>query len=197
MKKLLGFLVLVLFITGCSNKKESALENCADNNFLEKKKYQKYLVEDEEGTGLFSTYASLENEWKKIDKKGDKYWDELKKHEKEKGYTTDKTLNKLNRKWHSDKTDENWMNLKNYEAEIGYASDEERKRLNDLWYSSRKQRDKKREEIKEYLKIKSKEILSEIKFDNKININSYYEIYKKCEIELEQTSTAFLKRWGG
>ena len=87
-------------------------------------------------------------------------------------------------------------NLKNYEAEIGYTSDEERKRLSDLWYSSRKQKKNKRAEIKKYLETKSKEILNEMKFDNKINMNLYYEIYKKCEIELEQTSTAFLKRWG-
>ena len=35
-----------------------------------------------------------------------------------------------------------------------------------------------------------------MKFDNKIKMDPYYDIYKKCEIELEQTSTAFLKRWG-
>ncbi len=192
MKKLLVIPFLCILLFSCSNKKETALENCADNNFLEKKKNQKYLVEDKEGKFFL---ASLERELIKIDKKGDKYWDELKKYENEKGYSTDKTLNNLKYKWHSDKTDENWKNLKIYEGQIGYADDEERKRLNDLWYSSRRQKDNKIAEIKKYLETKSKEILKEIKFDNKININLYYEIYKKCEIELEQTSTAFLKRW--
>ena len=126
MKNFLVIPFLCLLLFSCSNKKETALENCADNNFLEKKKYQKYLVEDKEGK-FFSTYASLEREWTKIDKKGDKYWDELKKYENEKGYSTDKTLNKLKRKWRSDKTDENWKNLKIYEGQIGYADDEERK----------------------------------------------------------------------
>ena len=198
MKNLLVIFLLCLLLFSCSNNKESALENCADTNYLEKKKYQKYLVEDKEGSGLFiaGSYGSLKKELIEIKKEYKEYRDELKKYENEKGYSADKTLNRLNRKWHSDKTDENWTNLKNYEAEIGYASDEERKRLSDLWYSKVIQENNKTEEIKKYLKIKSQEILSEMKFDNKIKMDPYYDIYKKCEIELKQTSTAFLKRWG-
>lgn len=187
MKKIISIIFLACLLLSCSNKKEKALENCSDSIFVQS--YPEDILKDDRA------YQILEKEKEELNKSRKIYWNDLQKHKKEKGYSSDLKLSKLIKKWSRDKTDENWKELKIYQKEIGYDNDEERIRLTNIWYSSERELDKKYIELKEYKAVKSKKIFKIVKFDNKISINNYYKIYKECETELAKTPTAFLKKW--
>lgn len=186
-KNVIFIIFFSIFLLGCSNKNERALEKCSDNIFMQS--YAEDILKKD------FTYQSLEKNREELSKASKKYFSELDRYKQIKGYNSDQNLRKLTKKWRRDETDKNWKELKNYQKEIGYADDEERKRLTDIWYASTKKLDKKYRELKEYKEVKSKEIFSTMKFDDKISIDNYYKIYQQCEIELKKTPTAFLKKW--
>ena len=88
---------------------------------------------------------------------------------------------------------ENWKIYLAYKAEN--PEDEKYKKLSDIWWKSHKAVDRKKSEISKFIKKTSMEELAILEFDAKINMVNYYETYRKCELEHDQTPTAFLKRW--
>jgi len=88
---------------------------------------------------------------------------------------------------------ENWKIYNDYKAEN--PEDEKYNKLRDIWWQSRRAVTGKSIEISKFIKKTSKEELPILEFDIKIKMTNYYETYRKCEMEYDQTPTAFLKRW--
>ena len=95
MKKLSLYVFLVLILlAGCSNEKETSLENCADYTYLEYTKNKIYLIEKV----AFASweYADLKEKAKKAYIEDNKNWKKLKK------YESQETKDKAERKRLSD-----------------------------------------------------------------------------------------------
>ena len=184
MKKLLGIVVLSLLLTGCFNKKETALENCADDkyaNFSEDSMTSVFY--DRKNTRIIGLSESLEKAKIKQNEANDKHTKYVKKN-----YSFDGA--KLNIIY-----DKNIITspeeLENYKDTINTES---LKLLKDstYWYGEVGYLNKTLNNEKLYSASK---IFWEAPLKRKIDVNEYYKSFTECEKEHTEAPDAFVLRW--
>ncbi len=183
-KKLLPIIVLGLLLTGCVNKKETALENCADD------RYQNFSREsmtsvffDSKNTKVINVTKSYENAKIKLDEANDKSKAYLKKHfhykaggmqPHLKGYkfTTAEELGNYTKLLIA-KRKKLLIKSKFWQREVAYLGGT----LKELKYFS---------SIKMFNKAPLK---------RKIKVNEYYIKLTECEKEHTEAPDTFVLRW--
>ena len=184
MKKLLGIVVLGLLLTGCFNKKETALENCADDkyaNFSEDSMTSVFY--DINNTKIINLTKSLESAKIKQNDADNKHTKHVKKN-----YSFDGA--KLNIIYDKNKITSQ-EEIQSYKDTIEARS---LKLLKDTtyWYGEVGYLTKTLNEEKLYSASK---IFWKAKLKRKIDVNEYYKRFTECEKEHTEAPDAFILRW--
>ena len=184
MKKLLYFIVLGLLLTGCFNKKETALENCADE------RYRNFSTEslasvfyDKKSTKIINLAKSYESAKIKFDMANDKSKAYLIKH-----FIYNAGRMKPHLKGLEFTT---FGELKIYEKLLESTRKELLNKSKDL-YREAAYLDKTLKDEKRYSAIK---IFKKAPLKRKIKVNEYYIKYTECEKEHIEAPDTFVLRW--
>ena len=188
MKKLLSIVILGLLLTGCFNKKETALENCADDRYANYSKDSLASVfYDTKNAKIISLFKSLEITKTKHNEASNKHTKYLINNyyfdgkyilvEYDKRALGTDNMNPDELQSYKKAIEEGSLKLSNVTAhwyeEIGYLT----KKLNEeKLYSSSK-------------------MFKEASFIKKINVNEYFSKYIECEKEHSEAADAFILRW--
>ena len=179
-------MVLGLLLGGCVNKKEKALENCADDLYVNySTKSFISLYHDRKNPriiGIAKTYKTARTQEKEAQDKSSKFF---------------------NKNYFDDGDGEG---LKPIYFTRSITSPEERKSYeNAIWAESKKLSDKANKLTKEtndlFLALAKEkassayEIFWKAKLIKKIKVNEYYQAYKKCEKDYTESPDAFVLRW--
>jgi hypothetical protein len=183
-KKLLYFIVLGLLLTGCINKKETALENCADDryqNFSEDSLASVFY--DRKNTKIINVTKSYESAKIKLDEANDKSKAYLKKHFH---YNAGGLQPHL--KGYEFTTAEELGNYK----KLLISTRKELLNKSKFWYREAAYLDKTLKELKYFSAIK---MFVKAPLKRKINVNEYYIRFTECEKEHTEAPDAFVLRW--
>ena len=221
MKKILFSLFIILILTSCSKqKKEAALEKCADSYFLDSRDR---LYSIETNYEKDPTYISTKNLIENMEISSRSLTDEInqlyRKYEKENPKPVDKSWT-FKRPEMSDpkyfQKNSNMVDFKLYdEALAKYEKNKEiaeeiyrgkfwkwESKRNNILYKKKKERKDLDQKIKEtqyelpriiYSLVDKKFILLTLK--DKSNISLYIDIYTGCESSYNETPSAFLLEW--
>jgi len=183
-KKLLPIIVLGLLLTGCVNKKETALENCADD------RYQNFSVEsmmsvffDSKNTKIINVTKSYEKAKIKFDEANGKSKAYLIKHFHYKAGGMQPHL-----KGYKFTTAEE---LGNY-TKLLISTRKELLNKSKVWYREAAYLDKTLKELKYFSAIK---MFKKAPLKRKIKVNEYYIKYTECEKEHIEAPDTFVLRW--
>ena len=184
MKKLLGIVVLGLLLTGCFNKKETALENCADDTYANYSKDSMTSVfYDKKSTKIVGLSKALESATIKKSAASKVYTEFV-----HKNYLFDGGIltiiydrNKIT----------SLEERQNYEKAIKAESEEFLKDnmywLKEIGYLNKT--------LKEEKYFSASKLFMEALLKRKIKVNEYYKRFTECEKEYSEAPDAFLLRW--
>jgi hypothetical protein len=183
MKKLLGIIVLGLLLSGCFNKKETALENCADDryqNFSEDSMTSVFY--DRKNTKIINVTKSLESARIKQNEATDKHGAFVKKN-----YFYENAF----MRYIYDREYTSLEERQNYENSLDLKKNELIKKST-FWYGEVGYLHKTLKELKYFSAIS---MFMEAPLKRKINVNEYYIRFTECEKERAEAPDAFVLRW--
>ena len=178
-KKFISFLVLSFFLIGCSNQKNTALENCADDGFnLNKHVWDLYDRNDEKIVGLTKGFKLAEQKLAEANKIKD---DVYSKHFARKD-------GKIIMIYPEDLKEENYKSWENlFAARRNDLQNNINNALEDLIYIE--------QELSYYKKISARKVFEKLNVKKKIELISYYEEYILCEQQHSLSPNAFELKW--
>ena len=184
--KIVLLIILTLAISGCVNKKETALENCADDlyvNFFEKS--MTLVFHDRKNPRIVGIAKTLKTTRIKAKKISDNHT----KHTK-KNYFYDGDGEGLKIIYDKNKITSP-EERKKYENAILAES----KKLLDQTIYWRKETAYLQDALNGEKNSSAYEIFWKAKLKRKIKVNQYYQKYKECEKEYTEAPDAFVLRW--
>ena len=184
MKNIILLITISLLLTGCFNKKETALENCADDryqNFSEDSMTSVFY--DREDIKIINVTKSYESAKIKSDKASDKSNAYLKKH-----FQYNYSGMQPHLKGYKFTTAEE---LKNYKKLL-ISTRKELLEKSKFLYKEAAYLDKTLKELKYFSAIS---MFMKAPLKRKINVNEYYIRFTECEKEHAEAPDAFVLRW--
>ena len=206
MKKLLGIMVLGLLLSGCSNQKETSIENCADSSFINYKVGKLVIMFiDTTDPRLVQYNNALELANKKLD---DEYDYKI---------AAAKSYRTFGKKYFKKKTDSTQTINREYIDPPNYEGDKRSSEKYKYFYSSILAEEKKiadkinnsEKNIKE-LKVRifgieklikknrlglGTQYFKTLKFEDKVSDDKYYNFLQFCETEHDATPSSFILKW--
>lgn len=184
MKNIILLITISLLLTGCFNKKEAALENCADDryqNFSEDSMASVFY--DREDIKIINVTKSYESAKIKFDEANNKRLAYLKKH-----FHYNAGGMQPHLKGYEFTTAEELGNYK----KLLISTRKELLKKRKFWYREVAYLNKTLKELKYFSAIS---MFMKAPLKRKINVNEYYIRFTECEKEHTEAPDAFVLRW--
>ncbi len=206
MKKLLLIIALGLLLTGCfHDPKETALENCANSNFMEKYlHFEKYIVDNPLVVKELDKSIAVSNikASRNLTKDSKKIMMEFA--EKNFNLSEDETYAILNKSY------DNTEGLSDEVMTILEMPHDPEEAINKMWFvkGTKEQKDQFKKIIKDYnfnrdmlklhLRFKVKlttKLFLELKMKDKFLVEQYQKLYQRCERTFNELPSSFINKW--